>query len=156
MSMLSDAACQKIQSLMNKYPQKRSALIPSLQLVQKEAGCLSSETVYEVARLFELSPNEVNEVISFYTMFYKKPMGKYVIQVCTNISCLLCHAEEIMAHLMKRLGIKIGETSADTKFTLLEVECLGSCGTSPVIQINEDYYEDLTVEKLDRILDGLQ
>jgi NADH-quinone oxidoreductase E subunit len=156
MSMLSDAACQKIQALMNKYPQKRSALIPSLQLVQKEAGCLSSETVYEVARLFELSPNEVQEVVSFYTMFYKKPMGKYVIQVCTNISCLLCHAEEIMAHLMKRLGITIGETSADKKFTLLEVECLGSCGTSPVIQINEDYYEDLTVEKLDRILDGLQ
>lgn len=141
---------------MNKYPRKRSALIPALQLAQKEAGYLSSETAQEIARLFDLSPNEINEVISFYTMFYKKPMGKYVIQVCTNISCLLCNAEEIAAHLVKRLGIKMGETSADQKFTLLEVECLGSCGTSPVIQINEDYYEDLTIEKLDRILDGLQ
>jgi NADH-quinone oxidoreductase subunit E len=154
--MLSDAACQVIQTLMNKYPRKRSALIPALQLAQKEAGYLSSETAQEIARLFDLSPNEINEVISFYTMFYKKPMGKYVIQVCTNISCLLCNAEEIAAHLVKRLGIKMGETSADQKFTLLEVECLGSCGTSPVIQINEDYYEDLTIEKLDRILDGLQ
>jgi NADH-quinone oxidoreductase subunit E len=155
-SMLSDAACQMIQALMNKYPRKRSALIPALQLVQKEAGYLSSETVQEIAPLFDLSPSEINEVISFYTMFYKKPMGKYVIQVCTNISCLLCNAEEIAAHLVKKLGIGMGETSADQKFTLLEVECLGSCGTSPVIQINEDYYEDLTIEKLDRILDGLQ
>jgi NADH-quinone oxidoreductase subunit E len=154
--MLSEAARRKIQSLMEKYPQKRSALIPALQIAQKEAGHLSSETVYEIARLFTLSPNEVQEVISFYTMLYKKPMGKYVIQVCTNISCLLCNAEEIMAHLMKRLGIQIGETSADKRYTLLEVECLGACGTSPVIQINEDYYEDLTLEKLDRILDGLQ
>jgi NADH-quinone oxidoreductase subunit E len=154
--MLSDAACQKIQALMGQYPRKRSALIPSLQLAQKEAGYLSSEIMHEIARLFDLSPNEVNEVVSFYTMFYKKPMGKYVIQVCTNISCLLCNAEEIVAHLIQRLGIKIGETSADQKYTLLEVECLGSCGTSPVIQINEDYYEDLTIEKLDRVLDGLQ
>jgi NADH-quinone oxidoreductase subunit E len=79
-----------------------------------------------------------------------------VIQVCTNISCLLCNAEDILAHLTRRLGIRVGETSPDKKFTLLEVECLGSCGTSPVVQINEDYYEDLTTEKLDRILDSLQ
>jgi len=154
--MLSDTACQKIQALMRKYPRKRSALIPSLQLAQKEAGYLSSETITEVAGLFELAPNEVNEVVSFYTMFYKKPMGKYVIQVCTNISCLLCNAEDILAHLTRRLGVRVGETSPDKKFTLLEVECLGSCGTSPVVQINEDYYEDLTTEKLDRILDSLQ
>jgi NADH-quinone oxidoreductase E subunit len=141
---------------MGQYPRKRSALIPSLQLAQKEAGYLSSEIVSEIARLFDLHPNEVNEVVSFYTMFNRKPMGKYVIQVCTNISCLLCNAEEIVAHLIQRLGIKIGETSADRKYTLLEVECLGSCGTSPVIQINEDYHEELTIEKLDRILDGLQ
>ena len=89
-------------------------------------------------------------------MLYNKPMGKYVIQVCTNISCQLCNAEEIAAHLVRRLGIQFGETSADKKYTLVEVECLGSCGTSPVIQINEDYYENLTPEKLDTILDSLQ
>jgi NADH-quinone oxidoreductase subunit E len=154
--MLSNAACQKIQALIAKYPQKRSALIPSLQLAQKEAGHLSSDMLCEIAQLFDLPPNEVNEVAGFYTMFYKKPMGKYVIQVCTNISCMLCNAEEIAARLTHRLGIKMGETSADRKYTLLEVECLGSCGTSPVIQINDDYYEDLTPDKLDLILDSLR
>jgi len=154
--MLSETACRQIQALMGKYPRKRSALIPALQLAQKETGYLSPETVCEIARIFDLTPIEVNEVVSFYTMLYKKPVGKYVIQVCTNISCLLCDAESIMEHLIKKLGIRPGETSADKRFTLLEVECLGSCGTSPVIQINEDYYEDLTPEKLDRILDSLE
>jgi Cu+-exporting ATPase len=115
----------------------------------------SADAIREVAELFELSPNEVYEVASFYTMFYKKPVGKYVVQVCTNISCLLCHSEEIMAHLQKRLGVKPGETTADEKFTLIEVECLASCGTAPVVQINEDYHENLTVEKLDQILNSL-
>jgi NADH-quinone oxidoreductase subunit E len=153
--MLSEAACQQIRLLMGRYPRKRSALIPSLQLAQKEIGYLPPEVIREIAQLFELSPSEVHEVVSFYTMFYKKPVGKFVIQVCTNISCQLCDAEEILAHLTKRLGIKPGETSTDNKYTLMEVECLGSCGTSPVIQINEDYYEELTPEKLDRILDAL-
>jgi NADH-quinone oxidoreductase E subunit len=153
--VLSETACRQIQDLMGKYPRKRSALIPSLQLAQKETGYLSNEVIAEIARIFELSPNEVNEVASFYTMLYKKPVGKYVIQVCTNISCMLCDAEKILDHLVRRLGIKPGETSADRKFTLIEVECLGSCGTSPVIQINEDYYEDLTTEKVDQILDRL-
>jgi NADH-quinone oxidoreductase E subunit len=154
--MLSENTHQQIQFLIGKYPKKRSALIPSLQLAQKEIGYLSTDAMKEIAGIFELSPNEVYEVASFYTMFYKKPVGKYVIQVCTNISCLLCNAEQIVDHLTKKLGIKLGETSPDNKYTLLEVECLGSCGTSPVVQINEDYYEDLTPEKLDRILDSLE
>jgi len=156
LSTLSEAASQKIQAIINRYPEKRSALIPSLHLVQKEMGWVSEEAIREIAGIFDLSPVEVNEVVSFYTMFHRKPVGKYVIQVCTNISCLLCDAEEIVTHLTKRLGIKMGETTADTKFTLMEVECLGSCGTSPVIQINDDYYEALTPEKVDQILDGLE
>ena len=154
--MLSQAANQQIQALMNKYPRKRSALIPSLQLAQKEAGYLSNDTICEIARIFELTPNEVYEVATFYTMFYKKPVGKYVIQVCTNISCLLCNAEDIVSHLTGKLGIRFGETTPDGKYTLLETECLGSCGTSPVIQINETYYEELTPEKVDQILDSLE
>jgi NADH-quinone oxidoreductase E subunit len=154
--MLSEAANQQIQALMNKYPRKRSALIPSLQLAQKEVGYLSNETICEIARIFELTPNEVYEVATFYTMLYKKPVGKYVIQVCTNISCLLCNAEDILSHLTGKLGIRPGETTPDGKYTLLEAECLGSCGTSPVIQINETYYEELTPEKVDQILDGLE
>jgi NADH-quinone oxidoreductase E subunit len=154
--MLSESARREIQALIGKYPRKRSALIPSLQIAQKENGHLSADVMLDIARLFELTPNEVHEVASFYTMLYKKPVGKYVIQVCTNISCMLCDAEEILKHLTKKLGINPGETSADQRYTLLEVECLGSCGTSPVIQINEDYFEDLTVEKIDRILDSLE
>jgi NADH-quinone oxidoreductase E subunit len=154
--MLSESACKQIQDLISKYPQKRSALIPSLHLVQKELGYVSQDAMREVAEIFELSPNEVHEVTSFYTMLHRKPVGKYVIQVCTNISCQLCNAEGIMAHLTKKLGIKPGETSSDMKYTLVEVECLGSCGTSPVVQINDDYHEELTPEKLDKILDSLK
>jgi NADH-quinone oxidoreductase E subunit len=153
--MLSEDTRQNIAALIQRYPQARSALIPSLQLAQAETGYLSPEIIREVAKIFRLSPNEVYEVASFYTMLYKKPVGRYVVQVCTNISCLLCNCEEIMAHLQKRLGIKPGETTSDRKFTLMEVECLASCGTAPVVQINEDYHENLTVEKLDRILDSL-
>ncbi len=141
---------------MGKYPRKRSALIPSLQIAQEENGFLTPDLMTEIAGLFELSPNEVQEVASFYTMLFRKPVGKYVIQVCTNISCMLCDAEKILERLVDRLGIQPGETSADRKFTLLEVECLGSCGTSPVIQINDKYHEDLTPEKIDLILDGLE
>ena len=154
--MLSQTACRQIQILMDKYPRKRSALIPALQLAQKEAGYLSLEIMLEIAGMFSLTPNEVNEVASFYTMLHKQLVGKYIIQVCTNISCLLCNVELIMDHLVRRLGIRPGQTSPDMKYTLVEVECLGSCGTSPVVQINDDYYEDLTVEKLDKILDSLE
>ncbi len=153
--MLSEDTRQKIEALIQRYPQARSALIPSLQLAQAEAGYLSPEIIREVAKIFRLSPNEAYEVASFYTMLFKKPVGRYVVQVCTNISCLLCNCEEIMAHLQKRFGINPGETTPDRKFTLMEVECLASCGTAPVVQINEDYHENLTVEKLDRILDSL-
>ena len=125
-------------------------------MAQAEVGYLSHDAVREVSQIFALSPNEVYEVASFYTMFFKKPVGKYVIQVCTNISCLLCNAEEIMGHLQTRLGIKPGETTPDKKFTLLEVECLASCGTAPAAQINDEYHENLTTEKLDEILDGLR
>ena len=154
--MLSEATRQKVNALIAKYPVRRSALIPSLQAAQEEVGYVSTEAVREIAQIFELSPNEVYEVASFYTMLYKAPVGKYVIQVCTNISCLLCNSEQIMAHLQKRLGIKPGETTPDKRFTLFEVECLASCGTAPVAQINDEYHENLTTEKLDRILDSLK
>jgi len=94
-------------------------------------------------------------VASFYTMIHTKPVGRYVLQVCTNISCMLSDAGGILDHLKAKLGVRPGETTPDGKYTLLEVECLGSCGTSPVMQINDDYYEELTPEKIDRILDGL-
>ena len=154
--MLSEATRQKINALIAKYPVRRSALIPALHLAQEEAGYITKDVVREFAGIFELAPNEVYEVVSFYTMLFKAPVGKYVLQVCTNISCLLCNSEGIMAHLQRRLGIKPGETTPDNKFTLLDVECLASCGTAPVVQINDDYHENLTPEKLDLILDDLK
>lgn len=153
--MLSDSTRLRIDALIRRYPQRRSALIPALHAAQDEIGYLSPEAICDVAAIFEISSNEVYEVASFYTMFYKKPVGKYVLQVCTNISCLLRSCEAIMCHLEKRLGIKPGETTADRRFTLMEVECLASCGTAPVVQINQDYHENLTPERLDQILDSL-
>jgi len=154
--MLSETTRRKIESLADKYPHRRSALIPSLQLAQEEIGFLPPEVIRELAGIFELTPNQVYEVASFYTMLYRRQVGKYVIQVCTNISCMLCDSEAILAHLEKRLGIKPGETTPDNKFTLMEVECLASCDTAPVAQINEDYHENLTTEKIDQILELLK
>jgi NADH-quinone oxidoreductase E subunit len=154
--MLSEVTVQRIEALIKKYPQSRSALIPSLQIAQEEFGYLTPDSVREVAGIFHLPPNEVYEVASFYTMLFKKPVGKYVIQVCTNISCLLCNCEAIMGHLKTRLGISPGETTPDKKFTLMEVECLASCDTAPVAQINDDYHENLTPDRLDQILTELK
>jgi NADH-quinone oxidoreductase E subunit len=154
--MLRGETRSRIQALIQRYPDRRSALIPSLILAQKDAGYLSPEVTCEIAEIFQLTPNQIHEVASFYTMLFRKPVGKYVIWVCTNISCLLNNSEAIMAHLRGKLGINPGETTPDRRFTLIETECLASCGTAPVVQINDDYHENLTVEKLDQILDNLE
>jgi len=154
--MLSEAARNQVADLIKKYPQPRSALIPALRLAQNEAGYLSESLLEEIARIFNISPGEVNEVATFYSMFYTKPVGKYVIQVCTNISCMLRKSDQILEHLEKRLGIKPGQTTPDRRFTLMEAECLASCGTAPMAQINDEYYQNLTTEKLDQILDDLK
>jgi NADH-quinone oxidoreductase subunit E len=156
LDMLSEDTRKQIADLMNKYPQPRSALIPALRLAQTEAGYLGESVIAEIAQIFGLMPGEVNEVATFYSMLYKKPVGKYVIWVCTNISCMLRKSDEIIEHVEKRLGIKPGETTPDKRFTLMEAECLASCGTAPMAQINDEYYENLTPEKLDQILDGLK
>lgn len=154
--MLSDKAKSEIQQLKARYPHPNSALLPALALAQKEHGWLSPEVLEEVAAVMDLSPAQVGSVASFYTMFNRRPVGKYLIQVCTNIACSLLGAEHIVEHLKRQLGINIGETTPDGLFTLLEVECLGSCGTAPVMQVNDTYYENLTAEKVDEILAGLR
>lgn len=155
LKMLSAETRGKIDQLIRKYPRPRSALIPALKLAQAEAGYLSGAAVEELSGIFDLPPNEILAVASFYTMLFQKPVGKHVIWVCTNISCLLCDSDAILKHLLERLGIRPGETTPDGRFTLFEAECLASCGTAPAVQIDEDYHEDLTPEKIDRILDGL-
>jgi len=150
--ILSETARAQIRQLMQRYPQARSALLPALDIAQREAGYLSPQVLREVAVLMDLPPVEVASVASFYTMLYRRPVGKHVIQVCTNISCSLMGAEHIVNVLRKKLGIEVGETTPDGRFTLLTVECLGSCGTAPMMQVDDTYYENLTEERLDAIL----
>jgi len=150
--VLSENAKAEIKQIRGKYPDPRSALLPALYVAQRERGWLSPEVMRDVAEVMDLPPTEVASVASFYTMFNRQPVGENLIQVCTNISCSLLGAGHIVEYLKSKLGIDVGETTPDNSFTLVTVECLGSCGTAPMMQINDTYYEDLTEEKIDRIL----
>lgn len=153
--MLSPSAQAEIEKLLARYPTKKSALLPALHIVQRELGYLSPQVKEDVARILEITPAEVEEVATFYTMYEHEPVGKYIVQVCCNLSCCLLGAESLLEHLKKKWNIGVGETTPDKRFTLKTVECLGSCGTAPVVQINDDYYENLTIEELEKVLNKL-
>ena len=149
---LSDKAKKQIRDLLQTYETNQSALIPALHVAQGDQGWLSEETQREVADLLELSAQEVRGVVSFYTMFLQKPAGKYLLQVCRNLSCSLRGGHRLTKQIEDKLQIKQGETTTDGKFTLIEVECLGSCGTAPVMMVNDKYVEDLTPQALDKMI----
>jgi NADH-quinone oxidoreductase E subunit len=151
----SDAGRAEFERLLTRYPDKGAAILPALHLAQKEFGYVSDEAIVYIAHLLGTSPAVIEGVATFYTMYNRKPVGRYHLQVCRNISCSLMGAEALISHISKKLGIRPGETTADGKFTLSEVECLGSCGTAPVMQVNDDYYENLAEASIDAILDGL-
>lgn len=138
-----------------KYPIKRSAILPLMFIVQRERGYLDAPAVAYLADRLDLRTTDIWEVATFYSMIYTQPVGKYHIQVCKTLSCKLLGAEKITKHCSEKLGIKLGETTPDGRFSLSEVECLGSCGTAPMFQINFDYHENLTPEKVDQIIDAL-
>jgi len=138
-----------------KYPVKRSAILPLMFIVQRERGYLDPPGVLYLANRLSLRVTDIWEVATFYSMIYTDPVGKYHIQVCRTLSCSIRGSKKITEHCSKKLGIKVGETTADGRFTLSEVECLGSCGTAPMLQVNFDYHEDLTPEKVDQLLDAL-
>ena len=138
-----------------KYPVKRSSILPLMFIVQRERGYLDVPAVAYLAKRLDLRTTDIWEVATFYSMIYTKPIGKYHIQVCKTLSCKLLGSERITNHCSEKLGIKVGETTPDGKFSLSEVECLGSCGTAPMFQINFDYHENLTPEKVDEILESL-
>jgi NADH-quinone oxidoreductase subunit E len=146
---------KEFQDLLTKYPSKRSALIPALYLVQREFGYLTNEGIQYVANHIGLSPAQVMEVASFYLLLFRRPVGKNVLWVCHNLSCTLCGAEEIISHLENKLKIQVGETTDDNKFTLFRQECLASCDTAPVMQVNDDYEENLTISRVDEIIEKL-
>jgi NADH-quinone oxidoreductase subunit E len=154
--MLSEFAQKKIAELKGKFPEKRSAILPAMHVVLEEVGFYNRDILKQVAGLLGLSEMEVNETVSFYTYFPKEGVGKYHIQICTNLSCMLLGAEELVGYLEEKLKIRVGETTPDGLFTLSAVECLGSCGTAPVMQINQTSYENLTRTKVDQILEDLK
>ena len=152
----SPTALAEFNEIVARYPKKDAAMLPVLYLAQREFGYVGDEAIDYVARLMEQAPARVRGVVSFYTMFNMKPIGRHHIQVCRTLPCALGGAEKVTAFLTQKLGIKPGQTTEDGRFTLSEVECLASCGTAPMMQINDDYYENLTEEKIDRILDTMK
>ncbi len=154
--MLSESAKSRIRDLFPRYPEKRSAMLAALRIAQEEHGYVTEEAMADIAVLLEQTPVQVYETVTFYTMFSLQPVGKHLIQVCRTLSCALVGADGLVRYLEQKLGIAVGETTSDRLFTLRTVECLAACGAGPMMQINDDYYERLTREKIDRILDDLK
>lgn len=150
---------QQIDKWIAKYPvgESQSAVIPALHLLQDaNEGWVSKDIMNALAMYLDMPAISVYEVTTFYSMYDLQPVGQHKINVCTNISCMLNGSAEIVAHLEKRLGVTLGETTTDNKFTLKEVECLGACCGAPMMQLDRDYHENLTADKLDKILDGIK
>uniref|UniRef100_A0A0M3HXB1 NADH dehydrogenase [ubiquinone] flavoprotein 2, mitochondrial n=1 Tax=Ascaris lumbricoides TaxID=6252 RepID=A0A0M3HXB1_ASCLU len=149
---------ERIKAIMANYPEghKVAALIPTLDIAQRQHGWLPISAMHEVARILEVPRMRVYEVATFYTMFNRQPVGKYLVQVCATTPCMLRGAESLTEAAEKKLGIKVGETTKDGLFTLMEVECLGACANAPMIQVNDDFYEDLTPSDMNDILSELK
>jgi NADH-quinone oxidoreductase subunit E len=144
---------QRFSEMLTHYPTKRSLLVPTLLYAQDEIGFLSDEVIHEIAERVSLTELEVRNVISYYSMLTTKPRGKFHVQVCTNIACLLRGGEEVLDHCKKKLGIGNKQTSPDGLFSLEEVECIGACSWAPAAQVNYDFHENLTTDEMDKVLD---
>ena len=156
--LISDQSRAEIDRWIKKYPeeQKRSAVMSALRIVQDQNnGYLTNELMDAVAEYLDMPSIAVYEVATFYSMYELEPVGRHKICICTNISCMLCGSDNIVGHLTKQLGIKLGQTTPDGRFTLKEVECLGACVDAPMFQIGDTYYGNLTADKIDKILEGL-
>jgi NADH-quinone oxidoreductase subunit E len=154
--MLSESLQKKFDEVTARYPMKRSAIVPLLLFAQDEIGYISDEAIEEIARRVDVRPIEVVEDIGYYSMLHRHPVGKYNLQVCTNVSCQLLGAEEILEHCSRRLGIGHKRTTSDGLFSLEEVECLGACCGAPAMQVNYEFYENLTPEKVDALIEELR
>jgi NADH-quinone oxidoreductase subunit E len=154
--MFSAETEEKFKHLASIYPRKRSALIPMLLLAQKEQGYIKPETIVYIGNYLDLDPSEVDSILSFYTLLRRHPVGKYHIMICTNLACLLQGSDEIEACVKRKLGVGLGEITPDGLFSAIEFECLGSCTTAPVMQVNGEFYENLDVKKTESIIDELR
>ncbi|MEK6650155.1 MAG: NADH-quinone oxidoreductase subunit NuoE [Bacteroidota bacterium] len=154
--MLNENNLKRVEELKHCYPTTQALTLPVLWMVQEQEGYISEESMNEVAALLDVSDAHVLGVVTFYTMFHDKPHGRYHVEVCTNVSCMLRGSDKILKHLEQRLGISCGQTTPDRKVTLSETECMGACGYAPMVAIGEEYHENLTPEKVDRLLEGLR
>lgn len=152
----SEKTKKKIEEIIARYPQKEAAILPVLHIAQQEFGSISAEEEKLVARILGIKPISVRELVTFYTMLSRESLGKYHIQVCSNLSCSLLGAGNFVDYLVEKLGIEPGETTPDKKFTLSKVECLGACERAPCMLINFNYYGEMDPKKVDEILDGLK
>src|SRR5205823_15032340 len=148
----------RVDEIVRRYPrdQKRSAVLPALYLVQQQQGYITANPMRQVAQILEITPADVEDVVSFYTMFYTKPVGRFVLQVCRTLSCALNGAERVTEALQAKLGIQPGQTDATGTFTLLEVECLGACDRAPVVMVNDAWHECLEPERAAKLVDDLR
>ena len=156
MARFTDENVAVAEEIIARYPRKRSALIPLLHLAQEQDGYVTEEAMVHIAELVGITPAEVLGTASFYEMFKREPVGEYLVNVCTNISCMLLGGEELLHHLENRLGIKAGETTPDGKFTLEDVECIAACTEAPCLQVNYRYFNRVTHEQADQLLDDLR
>lgn len=154
--MLNQENLQKTEALFKKYPAKKAALLPILWLAQEQEGWISQEMMKYIGDLVGVPYSHVLGVVTFYTMYNDKKLGKYHIEVCTNVSCLLRGSDKILSTVEKVCGAKLGSTSPDGKFTISEVECMGACGGAPMLAIGEEYHEHLTPEKAEQLLTNLK
>ena len=154
--ILTPESVREMKELAVKYPHHKSAVLPALTIAYRQVGHLNDDIYREISKVINVPYVEIAEAATFYTMFPKAPVGKYLIQVCHNISCALMGADSLVEYLEQKLQIKKGETTKDNLFTLISVECLGSCATAPMMQINQDFYENLTPAKVDSILAELR
>lgn len=153
--MISEQAKQRMRDLAERYPVARSAVMPALHIVQQEEGYITADGLQAIATVLGMTTDDVESVATFYTMYYQKPQGQKVVKVCNSISCYLRNCDPLIAHLEQRLGIKRGETTADGRYTLMAVECLASCSTAPVLQVNDEFVENVSLEKADALFNSL-
>ncbi len=150
--MFSETNLKKLEELKKRYPTKKALTLPVLWMAQEQFGWISPDVMKYVAGLLDVPVSHIYGVVSFYTMFNPKPVGKFHLQVCTNVSCQLRGGEKLLHHVCQKLGVKKGETTDDKLVTVTEVECLGSCGTAPMMQVNDEYYENLSLDKVDQLV----
>jgi NADH-quinone oxidoreductase subunit E len=151
--MLTEEETREIEAELQHYEQKQAACIEAMKIVQRHRGWVSDESIQDIARLLEMTPDELDSVATFYNLIFRRPVGKHVILICDSVSCWIMGYEDLRQHLTERLGINLGETTSDGRFTMLPIVCLGTCDHAPALMIDNDLYQDLDAQKIDQILE---